>query len=329
MKVLVAGGAGYIGSHVVLELQQAGQQVVVLDNLQTGHRQAVNNIPLILGDIADEVLVGRLISEYGIDAVVHLAAESTVGVSMQDPGLFFTNNVGKGAVFLDTLVKSGVRMLVFSSSAAVYGSPEDMPIKETHPLNPINVYGATKIMFEDMMIWYAQIYGLRWISLRYFNAAGAAEGYNIGEDHQPETHLIPIIMQTLLGQRRRLEIFGDDYLTPDGTCIRDYIHVSDISRAHVLSLEALSAGEAGGIYNLGNEQGFSVQQVLKMCERITGQEIPAQISPRRWGDPTVLVASSAKIKSVLGWRPRYPDLESIVASAWQWHRSNPWGYKTE
>ncbi|KUG02859.1 udp-glucose 4-epimerase [hydrocarbon metagenome] len=329
MRVLVAGGAGYIGSHVVLALQQVGHHVVVLDNLQTGHQEAVKNVPFVLGDIADEALLSRLISEHNIEAAVHLAAESTVGISMQDPGIFFKHNMGKGAIFLDTLVKSGVKILVFSSSAAVYGSPDDMPIRETDPLSPINVYGATKMMFEEMMRWYEQVYGLRWIALRYFNAAGAAVGRGIGEDHNPETHLIPIILHTALGQRKKLNIFGNDYPTPDGTCIRDYVHVSDLSRAHVLAMDALYAGEAGGIYNLGNGQGFSVQEVVKVCERVTGQKITAEISPRRSGDPPILVASSDKITSDLGWAAQHPDLESIVRSAWEWHRSNPWGYNKQ
>ncbi len=329
MKVLVVGGAGYIGSHVVLELQQAGHDVYVLDNLQTGHREAVATAPFFPGDIADNELLSRLISEHRIEAAVHLAADSTVGLSMQDPGIFFNNNVGKGALFLDTLVKTGVKILVFSSSAAVYGSPDNMPIKESHPLNPVNVYGSTKIMFEEMMHWYEKIYGLRWMALRYFNAAGAAPGYGIGEDHNPETHLIPIILQTILGQRQELQIFGNDYPTPDGTCIRDYIHVADLSRAHVLGLEALSAGEAGGVYNLGNGQGFSVREVVRVCEAVTGQKIAAGISPRRFGDPPVLVASAEKIKSELGWVPQYPDLESIAASAWEWHRLNPNGFNKQ
>ncbi|NPV93431.1 MAG: UDP-glucose 4-epimerase GalE [Firmicutes bacterium] len=315
-----------MGSHVVRELRQARYGVVVLDNLQKGHRAAVADAEFVLGDIADQDLVNKTVTRYGIEAVVHLAADSLVGESMQQPGKYFRHNVGKGAAFLEALAEGGVKYFVFSSTAAVYGEPREIPITEEHPTRPTNVYGATKLMIEEMLRWYEHIYGLRWISLRYFNAAGADPSGLIGEDHHPETHLIPLVLQTALGKRPVLQIYGDDYPTPDGTCLRDYIHVTDLSTAHVLALEALAAGSPSAVYNLGNGNGFSVREVIRVAEQVVGRPIPVEVAARRAGDPAVLVASSARIKAELNWRPRYNDLETIIRTAWAWHRQHPDGF---
>lgn len=326
MNILVAGGAGYIGSHVVQEQCRSGHEVVVLDNLQTGHRMAVGEAKFVQGDISDQALVRETVKRFGIQAAVHLAADSLVGESMQLPGKYFRHNVGKGAAFLEALADSGVRYFVFSSTAAVYGEPIETPITEDHPTQPTNVYGATKLMMEEMLRWYERIYGLRWISLRYFNAVGADRNGLIGEDHDPETHLIPLVLKTALGKRPALQIFGDDYPTPDGTCLRDYIHVADLSAAHILALEALTLGSPSAIYNLGNGSGFSVREVIQAAERVVGHSIPVEVAPRRAGDPAVLVASSERIKADLRWQPKYNDLEKIIRTAWLWHQTHPDGF---
>jgi len=330
MRVLVTGGAGYIGSHTVKALMDAGHEVVVFDDLSTGHKEAVErisaSIPLIIGDVARPADLERALKAHEVDAVMHFAAKSLVGESMENPAKYYYNNVAGGVTLLECLRAHGVKTIIFSSTAAVYGEPEATPILEDHPLRPTSVYGRTKLMFEQMLEDYRKVYGLRYAALRYFNAAGADPTGVIGEDHNPETHLIPIVLQTALGQREAVTIFGTDYDTPDGTCIRDYIHVTDLADAHVRALEALAQGAPSGVYNLGNGNGFSVRQVIEAAEKVVGRPIPVKEGPRRAGDPAVLVAGSAKAKSELGWTPRYPGLEEIVRSAWEWHRSHPNGY---
>ncbi|NLW55854.1 MAG: UDP-glucose 4-epimerase GalE [Firmicutes bacterium] len=328
MKVLVAGGAGYIGSHVVLELSRRGWEPVIIDDLSKGHRQAVRAGKLIVGNMGDARLVEELLTRERIEVVVHLSAYSLVGESVRDPGKYFRNNITNSLSLLDAMVACGVKKIVFSSTAAVYGEPETIPLTEEHPCRPLNPYGFSKLTYEGILEAYARAYGLKYISLRYFNAAGADLEAAIGEDHRPESHLIPIILQVALGLRPFLQLFGTDYPTEDGTCIRDYIHVTDLARAHLLAIEALGRGCAATVYNLGNGQGYSNRQVIEVARRITGQEIPVEAGPRRPGDPAVLVASSAKIQQELGWRPQYPHLETIIASAWRWHKSHPYGYES-
>lgn len=326
MKVLVAGGAGYIGSQVALDLARAGHEPVVLDNLVKGHREAVLRGTFVQGDINQFDLVTELMTKEKIEAVIHLAAHSLVGESVHNPAKYFRNNIANGQVLLDAMVASGVKYIVFSSTAAVYGEPERVPIPEDHPKNPTNPYGFSKLTFEGMLRFYEEAYGLRYISLRYFNAAGADPEAEIGEDHDPETHLIPIVLKTALGVREHIQLYGTDYPTPDGTCIRDYIHVADLSQAHLLALEALAGGKESTIYNLGNGQGYSNKEVIETARRVTGKEIKVIDAPRRPGDPAVLVASSAKIQAELGWKPKYPELDRIIATAWRWHQRHPNGY---
>ncbi|HHW13083.1 MAG TPA: UDP-glucose 4-epimerase GalE [Firmicutes bacterium] len=326
MKVLVAGGAGYIGSQVALDLARAGHEPVVLDNLVKGHREAVLRGTFVQGDINQFDLVTELMTKEKIEAVIHLAAHSLVGESVHNPAKYFRNNIANGQVLLDAMVASGVKYIVFSSTAAVYGEPERVPIPEDHPKNPTNPYGFSKLTFEGMLRFYEEAYGLRYISLRYFNAAGADPEAEIGEDHDPETHLIPIVLKTALGVREHIQLYGTDYPTPDGTCIRDYIHVADLSQAHLLALEALAGGKESTIYNLGNGQGYSNKEVIETARRVTGKEIKVIDAPRRPGDPAVLVASSAKIQAELGWKPKYPELDRIIATAWRWHQRHPYGY---
>jgi len=321
MNVLVTGGAGYIGSHVVKSLLEENHQVVVLDNLVKGHREAVLGGKFIEGDLADKELLVSIMEENEIQGVIHLAAHSLVGESMEKPGKYYYNNVANGLNLLEAMVACSVNYLVFSSTAAVYGEPEETPIRESHPLNPGNTYGESKLFFEKILQRYDQIYDLKFASLRYFNAAGADPEGKIGEQHQPETHLIPIVLQRALGERDKLYIFGDDYPTRDGTCIRDYIHVNDLSQAHILALAALQDGMKSKFYNLGNGEGYSVKEVIETAEKVTGREIPAIAGDRRPGDPAVLVASSEKIKEELNWQPQFPSLEKIIETAWQWHQS--------
>lgn len=326
MKILVAGGAGYIGSHVALDLSRRGHQPVVLDNLVKGHRAAVLGGKFIQGDIGDAALVQNILSTERIDAVVHLCAFSLVGESVTNPSAYFQNNIGKGLAFLDALVAANVKKIVFSSTAAVFGIPEQTPIPEDHPKNPINPYGFSKMTFEGIMQAYDTAYGLKYVSLRYFNAAGADPEGRIGEAHNPESHLIPIVLQTALGTRPHIEVYGVDYPTPDGTCVRDYIHVNDLSQAHVLALQALGDGAASTIYNLGNGLGYSNREVIEVARKVTGRDIPVKEGPRRPGDPAVLVASSERIQKELGWKPEFPELEQIVSTAWKWHQGHPKGF---
>jgi UDP-glucose 4-epimerase len=326
LKVLVTGGAGYIGSVAVAELLQAGHEVVVYDNLSHGYRDAVRNgAEFIQGAISDRELVEDVLRSRRIEAVLHFAALIEAGESMQVPERYFRNNTASTLTLLESMLAARVNRLVFSSTAALYGEPENIPIRETDTLKPTNAYGESKLLVERMLAWFHRIHGLRYASLRYFNAAGATR--ELGEAHQPESHLIPLILQVALGQRKEISIFGTDYPTKDGTCIRDYIHVVDLADAHVLALEALDR-EPQLIFNLGNGRGFSVREVIEVARRITGQAIPAIEMPRRAGDPAVLVASSEKIKRELGWKPRYAELETIIASAWEWHQSHPKGYAT-
>ena len=315
MRVLVTGGAGYIGSGVVEELLASGHRAVVYDNLYKGHRDAVHPAAeFVHADLLDAKALHAAIS--GADAVVHLAAHSLVGESVQEPAKYYRNNVVAGLALADAMREHGVRWLVFSSTAAVYGEPAKQPIEETDPTAPTNPYGETKLAFENALRWYSAAYGLRSISLRYFNAAGATA--RCRERHEPETHLVPVVLQAAAGRIPEVTIFGADYPTPDGTCVRDYIHVSDLARAHLLALQALAAGHAGGSYNLGcGGSGYSVMQVIEVARSVSGRDIRLRIGPRRPGDPAVLVASSQRIMRDLGWRPRLQDLREIVRSAWE------------
>jgi UDP-glucose 4-epimerase len=317
MKVLVTGGAGYIGSVVVLQLVAAGHEVVVYDNLSKGHRQSVSSAArLVVGDVGDRAALDRAFAQSKPEAVLHFAAWIEAGESMRDPAKFFRNNTANALNLLETALAHKVRCFVFSSTAAVYGDPESIPIRETSKLRPTNAYGESKLMVEQMLAWFHRIHGLSYASLRYFNAAGATE--TLGEQHDPETHLIPIVLQVASGKRDHISIFGEDYDTPDGTCVRDYVHVSDLASAHLLALDALcsQAEPAQRIYNLGNGHGFSVREVIECARRVTGHPIPARSEERRAGDPAVLVASSAKIRAEVGWQPRFPELEEIIRSAW-------------
>ena len=324
MRVLVTGGAGYIGSVVTEQLVNDGHNVVVYDNLSKGHRGAVvDGADFVEGDLFEGDKLRQTLGDNRIDAVIHMAASSLVGESVEKPAKYYQNNVVAGLVLLDAMHESGVRRIVFSSTAATYGEPEAQPIFESAPTNPTNTYGETKLAFERAMNWYEKAHGLRYASLRYFNAAGASE--KCGEDHDPETHIIPITLQAAAGKRAHVEIFGEDYPTPDGTCIRDYIHVIDLARAHILALDVLN--ERSAIYNLGcGGDGYSVRDVIDTARRVTEKEIPVRMGQRRAGDPAVLIASSDKIKSELGWQPQFQDLGVIIESAWRWMQAHPDGY---
>lgn len=325
MKILVTGGAGYIGSVVSAELLGAGHQVVVYDNLSHGHRQAVpRGAEILTGEMGDREALDRAFQQHRPEAVMHFAALIEAGESMQAPERYFRNNTASTLTLLECMLRHGTHRLVFSSTAALYGNPERTPIEEDAALCPTNAYGESKLLVERMLGWFHQIHGLRYASLRYFNAAGAAG--ELGEDHRPESHLIPLVLQVALGRRPGISVYGADYDTPDGTCVRDYIHVADLAAAHLLALHALE-GRQQLIYNLGNGRGFSVRQVVEVARKVTGHAIPAKDAPRRPGDPAVLVASSEKIRRELGWQPRYPELEQIVASAWEWRRGHPDGYE--
>lgn len=327
MEILVTGGAGYIGSHVLKRLLEAGHDTVTIDNLKKGHKKAVLGGKFIEGDIGNKELLQSIFTEYDIKGVVHLAADSLVGESMEDPGKYYDNNVARALNLLEAMVEHNVNHIVFSSTAAVYGEPEAIPIVEEHPTNPENVYGESKLFFEKILKKYDKIHGLKYISLRYFNAAGADPEGKIGEAHDPETHLIPIVLQTALGIRNKIYIYGDDYPTKDGSCVRDYIHVNDLADAHLLAVEALADEANSDIYNLGCGDGYSVKEVIETAKKVTQEDFEVEVSGRRAGDPAVLIASSEKIKNDLGWQPKYQDLEKIVSTAWKWHKSG--GFRDE
>ncbi|MDQ6625497.1 MAG: UDP-glucose 4-epimerase GalE [Verrucomicrobiota bacterium] len=321
MKILVVGGAGYIGSICTELLLDEGHTVAVFDNLTEGHRRAVDErAELIEGDLSEREQIDAALAKFKPDAVMQFAASALVGESMTNPSKYFRNNVANGLNLLDAMVDAGVKRLVFSSTCATFGPPERIPIDETLPQHPINPYGESKLAFERILHWYSEIHGLRFVALRYFNAAGASEKF--GEDHRVETHLIPLVLKVALGQKENVQIFGTDYDTPDGTCIRDYIHIIDLSHAHLLALNA----PRSEFYNIGTGGGSSVREVIDTCRRITGHKIPVIEQPRRAGDPPRLIAASAKIKAELGWKPRFQQLDAIVESAWKWHQKFPHGY---
>jgi UDP-glucose 4-epimerase len=322
--VLVTGGAGYIGSVTVETLLAQGRRVVALDDLSKGHRPAVpDEATLVVGDVGDRELVARVIAEHDVDSVIHFAARSLVAESMERPAEYYDSNVVKACRMLAAMAEAGVSKLVFSSSAGVYGEPDSIPIEEGHSTEPVNVYGDTKRVFEHVLDWQAQKAGLRHVSLRYFNAAGATEQH--GEDHDPETHLIPIALHAASGRRERLTVFGNDYDTPDGTCIRDYVDVRDLADAHVLALEAIEGGRTG-VYNLGSGEGASVLDVIRAAESVTGRSVPWSFGPRRDGDPARLVASAVLAERDLGWRPRHPELGEMIQASWDWMQRHPEGY---
>ncbi|AZV54088.1 MULTISPECIES: UDP-glucose 4-epimerase GalE [Bacillus] len=330
MTILVCGGAGYIGSHAVAALLAKGERVVVVDNLQTGHKEAVlEGAVLEEGDLRDHVFLRQVFKTHQIEAVMHFAADSLVGESVTDPLKYYDNNVGGATALLQIMNEFDVKHIVFSSTAAAYGEPKCVPIVETDETNPTNPYGETKLAIEKMLKWSEQAYGIEYVVLRYFNVAGAHTEGLVGEDHQPETHLIPIILQVALGKRDQIMIYGDDYETEDGTCIRDYIHVMDLVEAHILAVDRLRAGKGSATYNLGNGTGFSVKQVVEAVRKVTGHAIPAQVAKRRAGDPAKLIASSEKALQELGWTPQYADLHTIIQSAWDWFQKHPDGYQSE
>lgn len=327
MAILVLGGAGYIGSHTVYELIDAGRDVVIADNLETGHIEAVHpKAKFYQGDIRDRAFVDSIFEAESIDGVIHFAANSLVGESMTNPLKYYDNNLCGTKVLLESMVAHGIDKIVFSSTAATYGEPERVPILETDKTEPTNCYGETKLSMEKMFKWVGKAHGLRFVSLRYFNACGAHVSGKIGEAHNPESHLIPLILQVPNGQREYISIFGDDYDTKDGTCIRDYIHVTDLAQAHILAMDYLMNGGESNIFNLGNGVGFTVKEVIDTARKVTGHPIPAKITPRRAGDPAQLIASSKKAKTILGWHPEHADLEEIIATAWNWHKNHPHGF---
>jgi UDP-glucose 4-epimerase len=327
MRILVTGGAGYVGSHCLRRLLKSGHEVVVYDNLYQGHAAAVPPGLLVEGDLSDQPKLAALMKDRRIEAVMHFAALALVGESVQKPELYYRNNVLGSFHLLDAMRETAVRKIVFSSTTATYGTPDKMPIAETTPQQPINPYGFSKLVVERMLDDFAAAHGFGFAALRYFNAAGAAEDGSIGEDHTPESHLIPIVLQVALGQRPSISVFGEDYPTPDGTCVRDYVHVEDLATAHLAALERLQPGK-GIKVNLGSGRGYSVREVIEACQKITGHAIPAASAPRRAGDPPELIADARLARELLGWTPRYTTIESIVETAWRWHQAHPRGYRT-
>jgi UDP-glucose 4-epimerase len=327
MAILVCGGAGYIGSHMVAALLEKGEEVVVLDNFQKGHRAAVLGGKIYEGDLRDRAILDKVFTENDIDAVIDFAADSLVGESVTEPLKYFENNVGGTLSLLRAMKDYKVKNIVFSSTAATYGEPESIPILENDKTFPTNPYGESKLTVEKILKWCDNAYGIKYTALRYFNAAGAHESGRIGEDHKPETHLIPLILEVALGKREKIMIFGEDYNTEDGTCIRDYIHVMDLAQAHLLAVGRLRKGGDSRIFNLGNGKGFSVKEVIEVSRKVTGREIKSEMASRRAGDPAVLIASSQKAVDELGWKPKFNSLETIIETAWDWHLSHPKGYE--
>ena len=324
--ILVCGGAGYIGSHMTHELVERGLETSVLDNLQSGHRAAVSpRAGFFEGDVRDGAALDEIMAR-GVTEVIHFAASSLVGESVEKPLEYYGNNVHGMETLLKAMVRNGVGRIVFSSSAAVYGEPSRVPIVEEDPARPTNPYGETKLAMEQMMKWAERAHGLRYVSLRYFNVAGAAGDGSLGEDHRPETHLIPLVLRAALGLTEGVGIFGDDYDTPDGTCIRDYVHVTDLALAHLKALEHLRSGRGSGIFNLGSARGFSVKEIIDAAEKVSGRRLRREIKPRRTGDPARLVADSTKARKILGWKPAYEKVEDIIATAWNWHSRHPHGW---
>ena len=324
--ILVVGGAGYIGSHCLWELRRRGFDTLCYDNLTEGHRQAVGETELIVGSLADEALLDQIFRERDIRAVFHFAANCYVGESCENPEKYYRNNVAHTLTLLSMMRRHDVRRFIFSSTAATFGNPVQELMDESHPQSPINPYGNTKLMVEKMLADFDTAYGLRSVALRYFNAAGAVETGEIGEDHDPETHLIPLVLKTALGQRASIKMFGDDYSTPDGTCVRDYIHIVDLADAHIRGLEYLEKGGETTAFNLGNGAGYSVKEVIDTARVVTGRDIPAEAAPRRAGDPAQLVADASRAREILGWEQRYGDLKTIIETAWKWHSNHPNGY---
>jgi UDP-glucose 4-epimerase len=330
MTVLVLGGAGYIGSHTVYELIDKGEDVVIVDNLETGYKEAVHpKARFYQGDIRNREFVDKVFEKEKIDAVIHFAANSLVGESMTNPLKYYDNNLNGTKVLLESMIAHDVKKIVFSSTAATYGEPEKVPILETDKTEPTNCYGETKLSMEKMFKWTDKAHGLKYVSLRYFNACGAHKSGEIGEAHNPETHLIPLVLQVPNKKREAINIYGDDYDTKDGTCVRDYIHVTDLAQAHILAVDYLLKGGESDIFNLGNGVGFTVKEIVEAAEEVTDSNIPAVITPRRAGDPAKLIASSEKAKKILGWKPEFEDVKEIIATAWKWHQSHPEGYKTK
>ena len=325
MRVLVTGGAGYVGSHSAKLLAERGHEVTVVDNLAEGHRTAVGKLPLVVADLLDRERITAVIREKRVEAVMHFAAFAYVGVSVTEPAKYYHNNIVGTLALLDAMRAGGVDRIVFSSTCATYGNPQRVPITEDHPQNPISPYGFTKLAIEHALADYAHAYNLGYAALRYFNASGAAADGTIGEDHDPETHLIPLVLQVALGQRQQAEVFGTDYPTPDGTCVRDYIHVDDLATAHLAALEKLKPGDELKL-NLGTGEGASVKQVIDRCREVTGHPIPTREGPRRPGDPPELVADPSAAKRVLGWQAKYKDVRTIIETAWRWHSKHPRGY---
>ncbi|MCO7127645.1 UDP-glucose 4-epimerase GalE [Sporolactobacillus shoreicorticis] len=329
MAILVLGGAGYIGSHAVYQLIEAGENVVVVDNLQTGHKEALHpDAKFYQGDIRDKAFLDSVFKKENIKGVIHFAANSLVGESVEKPLKYFNNNVYGMQILLEAMNDNNVKHIVFSSTAATYGEAEIVPITEDMPTQPTNPYGETKLTMEKMMKWCDRAYGMRFVALRYFNVAGASKSGAIGEDHHPETHLIPIVLQAAAGERDHIFIFGDDYATKDGTCVRDYVHIEDLIAAHRLALRYLFDGGKSDVFNLGSSEGFSVKEIIEAARKVTGKTIPAELAPRRAGDPSTLIASPEKAKRVLGWNPKHTNIPEILADAWAWHRSHPRGYAT-